>query len=225
MRQPQTFTLLTLVTLLVACGSPRTEPVPVLSEPDPAGLANTVNGTIGGWAATGTATIETQYRPSGSTDPGTFVTLSTGTVDAAGNFSITLPTAQQVAPYLQQFQQGPRQGCTGQFLQSAPSAAHFRVSSYTLRKPDNTILGYLIQENPGGYEPSKPGSYLIYRYYVTQSGTVRGTLACPTFKATLNLNLKAGWNAVVFTPTEVTPEGNVFAYTLETRAQLPAFVF
>lgn len=71
-------------------------------EPDPAGLTNRVSGVLQDWGTRGTATIETQYRPSGG-DQSQFVTLSKGTVNADGSFSLDLPSASVVAPYLVRF--------------------------------------------------------------------------------------------------------------------------
>lgn len=213
-----------LMLALVACGNVSS---PAFPEPDPAGLTNVVSGTLSNWGETGTATgtarIETQHQVD-STDPSSAVTLTTGTVSADGRFSINLPGAAQVTPYLQQFQQGPREGCTGEFKQSAPKAGYYVIDEYAIRKADGTLLGYTFESNPG-MGKLKLGDYFIDRYFVDQAGTVTGTLSCPTFKANLNLNLKAGWNAVVVTPTQLTAEGKVFAYTLTTPSKLPVSEF
>lgn len=48
------------------------------------------------------------------------------------------------------------------------------------------------------------------------------TLACPTFRSTLNVTLQPGWNAVVRTVKTV---GAPFDTTLETRVTLRPSVF
>lgn len=146
-------------------------------------------------------------------------------VDADGRFSLTLPNAATLAPYLTPFQQGPREGCAGEFKQSAPNAGHFTISGYALRRSDGSSIGFLVQERPRTGDTPQPGDYFIQRIYSSRAGTVTGTLACPTFQATLNLNLKAGWTAAVFTYDAVTPDGKASAYTLSTPAQLPPTQF
>lgn len=193
-------------------------------EPDASGLTTRVTGTIEGWGTRGTATIETQYQPSGE-GADKFVTLSKGTVNADGSFAIELPSASAVAPYLVRFQQSPREGCTGFFNQSVPEARHFAVNDYALRRTDGSYIGFLTQDNPGRSNPLKAGDYFIERLYADQAHTVTGTLSCPTYKITLNLNLKQGWNAVVNTVNAVNAEGKITANTIATVSKLPASKF
>jgi len=196
----------------------------VPARPDPAGLTGQVSGTIEDWGNRGAATIEAQYQPP-STDASKFVTLSKGTVNADGSFSLELPSASAVAPYLVAFQQSPREGCTGAFTQSAPTAKHFGVNDYALRRADGSYIGFLVQDNPGQGATLKAGDYFIERLYADQAHTVTGTLACPSYKITLNLDLKQGWNAVVNTVNGVDAEGRITANTISTVSKLPPSKF
>ncbi|WP_295822925.1 hypothetical protein [uncultured Deinococcus sp.] len=204
---------------LVACGNS----APGLPTPDPAGLTNTVSGTISGWTA-GTGTIEAQARPTPS-DASTYVTLSSAPVAASGQFSLTLPTAQAVAPYLNTFQQTPRSGCTGVFTQSVTTARQFGISTYGLKKADGSVVGYLFQNNPDMGSTLKVGDDYIVRIYADQDFTATGTLACPNNSITLKLNLKKGWNAAVNTVDAVDSAGKSISGTIETVSTLPASKF
>jgi len=221
---PKSALATTLTLLLAACNTPIGDPPSEFAEPDPAGLTNQVSGVIADWGNQGTASIEAQERPAGSERSG-YLTLSTGTVNANGSFGLTLPSAVAVTPYLNEFQQTPRVNCTGFFTQSLPGAQHYFVSDYALRRADGSYIGFLMQNNPGKGAALKAGDYLIERLYADQAHTVKGTLACPTYKITLSLNLKAGWNAVVKTVNAVNAEQQITEYTLTTVAALPASVF
>lgn len=213
------FAVLALSLSLVACGTPS----PTIPQPDPAGLTDQVSGTIQGWKD-GTATVEAQARPDPSTQA-SFVTLSSGTVNPDGTFTLTLPGAAAVEPYLNTTQQTPRTGCTGVFTQSVKTARSFGIGSFALRRADRSYIGFLTQDSPTNSTPLEAGNYFIARYYADQAFTVTGTLDCPGSKITLNLNLKKGWNAAVNTVDAVSAEGKVTANTIRTVSQLPPSKF
>ncbi|PNY79431.1 hypothetical protein [Deinococcus koreensis] len=216
---PVGLTTLTLSLGLVACGT-SSLPTP---QPDPAGLTDQVSGRVVGWTA-GTATVEAQARPEGSTQA-TDITLSSGTVGADGTFSLTLPGAAAVAPYLTPTQQTPRAGCTGVFTQSVREARLFGIGSFALRRADRSYIGFLTQDGPNNSTPLKAGNYFIVRYYADQAFTVTGTLDCPGSRISLNLNLKQGWNAAVNTVDAVSAEGRITANTISTVGLLPPSKF
>jgi hypothetical protein len=221
---PKTALAASLALALAACNTLDGDPQSGLVEPDPAGLTNQISGVIASWGAQGTATIEAQEQPAGA-DRSAYLTLSQGTVNANGSFSLTLPTAAAVAPYLDRFLQTPRPNCTGFFTQSVPDARHYVVNDYALRRADGSYIGFLVQDNPGKGNTLKAGDYFIERIYADQAHTVTGSLACATFKITITLNLKPGWNAMVDTVNAVNAEGQITQYTLSTVATLPASTF
>lgn len=216
---------LSLSILLAACDgqSPVPQPEP---QPDAAVTASVITDKIAnGWKAGTTGRISVVHYPTNQVTDA--VVLTSAVVDGQGNFSLPLPTGAQVAPYLVEYQTTPRTDCTGYFTSSVPGAKHYNVNFYLLEDTTNNkvISRAFLQNNPGFTGDFKVGDYLIERIYADQAHTVTGTLSCPTFRSTLNLNLKAGWNAVVDTVDAVNAEGRIRDQTIRSVTSLPANVF
>lgn len=216
---------LSLSVLIASCGGQSSTPQPEF-QPDAAVTASVITDKVVGWTAGRTGRISVvEYSNNNVADA---VVLTSAAVDAQGNFSLTLPTGAQVAPYLVEYQTTPRDGCTGFFTSSVPGATHYNVDTYLLEDTTtNKVLSRnFVQNNPGfSGSQNKVGDYFIERVYAAQSHTVTGTLSCPTFRATLNLNLKAGWNAVVDTVDALAADGSIRDYTIKSVTTLPANLF
>lgn len=216
---------LSLSILLAACNgqSSVSQPEP---QPDAAVTAYVITDKIvNGWTMGTTGRISVVHYPTNQVTDA--IVLTSAVVDGQGNFSLPLPSGVQVAPYLVEYQTTPRTDCTGYFTSSVPGAKHYNVNTYLLEdNANNKVLSRaFIQNNPGFTGEFKVGDYVIERIYADQAHTVTGTLSCPTFRATLNLNLKAGWNAVVNTVDAVNAEGRIRDQTVRSVTSLPANEF
>lgn len=214
---------LALSALLASCTTGTTAQPP--AAPDPAVTARVITDQIVNWPAGHLGRLSVAEYPDGTA--ASAITLASATVDGQGRFSLTLPGGDQLAPYMNRYQITPRDGCTTHFTSSVPTATHYTLSRYALE--DTTagkVLSYrFAQNNPDFTGTVKPGDYFIERVYAEQAHTVTGTLDCPTFRSTLNVNLQPGWNAVVRTVKTVGADGAPFDTTLETRTTLPPSVF
>lgn len=214
---------LALSAVLASCTtSPIVDPP---AAPDPAVTASVITDQIVNWPAGHLGRLSVAEYPDGTA--ASAVTLASAAIDGQGRFSLTLPSGERLAPYMNRYQITPREGCTSHFTSSVPTATHYTLSRYALE--DTTagkVLSYrFAQNNPDFTGTVKPGDYFIERVYADQAHTVTGTLACPTFSSTLNVTLKPGWNAVVRTVKTVGADGAPFDTTLETRLNLPPSVF
>lgn len=216
---------LSLSVILASCGGqsdiPQVDP-----EPDAAVTTNLITDKVVGWnAATAGRISVVEYPTSNVADA---VVLTSAVIDAQGNFKLPLPTGAQVAPYMVEYQTTPRTGCTSYFTSSVPGAKHYNVASYMLEDTTNNKLltrGF-VQNNPSfDGRQAKVGDYFIERIYAEQAHTVTGTLSCSDFRITLNLKLRAGWNAVVNTVDALDSEGLIRDFTIKSVTTLPSNVF
>ncbi|UQN06255.1 hypothetical protein [Deinococcus sp. QL22] len=193
--------------------------------PDPALTAGVITDKVVTWTPGTLGRLSVVEYP--TTNVADAKVLASAPIDAQGNFSLTLPTAADVAPYLNRYQTTPREGCTGFFTQSLPNATHYTVDEYMLENTTtNKVLTRDFEQSNLSYNgKAVQGDYFIERIYTAQAHTVTGTLSCPTFSTTLNLNLKVGWNAVVRTINSANAEGEMRNSTVTSPTTLPVSVF
>ncbi len=123
--------------------------------------------------------------------------LTTGTIDANGNFSITLPdntTMDAVATTVQL-----DSGCTATpaDLKIASTYAGIYANASSSTQLGSIVYGAVLPTNT---TPFPTTLKQVMRYYADKDATITGTCANETY----NLNLKRGWNKIY--RTVVTPQ-------------------
>lgn len=188
--------------LLTACGGP-TSPTgttqPTTNTPVATTQPTTINGTIAGYTG-GTASIDLRNT--------TNATIATGSVSATGTFTLTLPSALAITPYLASTKETDfvpigQYTCTGNFLISNPASKMFGLGSlYIGANPYTTVQTDYSSAN----QTTETASRFLW-LYTDQATTVGGTQACTktdieageyssTINVTFTMPLQVGWNLV-----------------------------
>ncbi|AWN21883.1 hypothetical protein DKM44_00385 [Deinococcus irradiatisoli] len=137
------------------------------------------------------------------------VTLSSAPIDAAGRFTLPLPSAQTLAPQLVSslVPDLPR-SCTNTVGASDPAARFYMLSGLSAFPQGGTDKAALTLISQTAGDPGQDPRQLDKRVliYASADTRVQGELRCPLSapggqaaeaSATYALNLKAGWNYAV----------------------------
>ena len=203
--------LLSLTAILVAC------PANSGTTPPPSGGNNTntaptsISGTVQGWNS-GAGVVEllpSSYADKSATNPA----LSSGTINADGSFSVALPSAAAVTPYLSTFTNtfSPGSSCTGGFTSSTAGAQGLGISLLNVRQNGK----YVTSLSPTVTTSQTSGNTLTLTatskvwLYVNAATTLSGQISCTstsgsttsTAKLSVNAALNQGWNVLVETLT------------------------
>ncbi|ULH15520.1 hypothetical protein MF271_16660 [Deinococcus sp. KNUC1210] len=203
MNKPLLYAALALTSaLLAACGDTSVTTPPA----QPVVAPTAVSGTLSSWTG-GAGTMELLADDTASKSASNPV-LSTGALAADGSFSVALPAAAAVQPYLvpakSVFVNSSAATCSGTFSSSDAGAQAF--ASYRL---DVRVNGtYVTSAEPVSFSDQSSGTNLqgttVYRFwvYADRATTLGGQQDCTnsqpglnvTSHATMNAALSAGWN-------------------------------
>ncbi|GGQ99297.1 hypothetical protein [Deinococcus ruber] len=223
--------LASLTAVLVACPqnsttTPPTNPVPT--------TPTSISGTVQSWNG-GTGAVEllaSPYADKSASNPA----LSTGTINADGTFSVALPSAATVTPYISDigsqaasllfFASG---SCSGNLPSSDGSARGTVLNLLDIRQNGNystSIAAIDLKDNSVNGNLALDGTAKVW-VYVDRPTTLNGGITCITkgtnFNVTEHLNANAvlsqGWNVLSQTlnvfaaanSSEVTVENHVTA--------------
>ncbi len=169
------------------------------SDGGPLGDSPTISGQVQGWTLGATA-LDVSLDNAHET---TNATVTSGTVDTTGHFSITLPGAAAVASSLgaTDFSMD-YSGCDSNspVTLSPPTvlsaSAQFNVSSTTKNSEGTfTTEGELTR---GATAPAANGQYtlnIVYSYF-NEDATASGTLLCGAELITVSVAVQKGWNTL-----------------------------
>ncbi|ULH15841.1 hypothetical protein MF271_04180 [Deinococcus sp. KNUC1210] len=223
--------LASLTAVLVACpqNSTTTPPTnPVLTAP------TSISGTVQGWNG-GTGAVEllaSPYADKSASNPA----LSTGTISADGTFSVALPSAAGVTPYISDIVSQASSllffaptSCNGNLPSSDGSARGTVVNLLDIRQNGSystSIAAIDLKDNSANNNLALDGTAKIW-IYADRATTLNGTITCTTkgtnFNVTEYLNTNAvlsqGWNILSQTlnvsasanSSEVTVENHITA--------------
>jgi len=180
------FVLPLTLALITACNGANT--------PANATQPTTVSGTIAGYTG-GAASIDLKANS----------TIATGSVNTSGAFTVTLPAASTLTPYLSTINENDlytatNQTCTGSLTNSNPAAKVFGFDSLSIGSTEyNTVQ---VVSNESTFTTTINGYLWLY---IDQAATFSGTKTCTgtvangytaTTKVTYMVPLKVGWNLI-----------------------------
>lgn len=193
MKKSLPLTALTLGLLLSACNTATTPP-PTAPEP-----VTTLSGHVAQGSGAGSVKLNT---PAG-------VTLTQGNLDASGNFSIDLPTADKLSGELVTADQAlSKVGCSGTLNSSVPAAQGFGVASLALtRGPlSDDILPMSVNVTSFLGIPMSANADGRVWLYTDQPTTLTGTVDCTKIvnagvpiSIAVNVTTAKGWNMLRLT--------------------------
>ncbi|MFC6659120.1 hypothetical protein [Deinococcus multiflagellatus] len=158
----------------------------VVKAPGNAVSATSIQGNVTGIPYAGTALLATNDD---------FDSQNPGTLSASGTLSLTLTKAPDVAS----FALVPTSGNACTFTGTA--STNPRVSLFyglDILGAQGDVLGSVTEAVVAG----APSGSFIARLYSGAAATIKGAVACGTDTISLDLTLQAGWNAVVYTPSD-----------------------
>ncbi|WP_045234234.1 hypothetical protein [Deinococcus pimensis] len=175
------------------------------SYPAKAATVTTVTGSVSSWSR-GAATARL-------TDDTGATTLASGSVNAAGQLTLTLPSGATVAPYLSAYTSADLSdgsGCTGSVTASDQQAGIFEMTSLdavqnSVKVSELDPTTYSVVDNSDTrFEISINGRAWYYADRpVKLSGNVNCAVTGGALSAKLDVNLSPGWNAVGVTGSYV----------------------
>jgi hypothetical protein len=177
-----------LVALLGGCG-------------DGAALGDspTLTGQVQSWAL-GATTIGVSLDNAHET---TNQVVASGTLDATGQFSVTLPGAAAVESSLAatDFSMG-NGGCDPSYsVTLSPATLRSATAQFNVSSTTHTSAGTFTTEGDltlGATAPSANGPYgltILYAYF-SADGTASGKLLCGAGTTTVNIDVSEGWNTL-----------------------------
>ncbi|WP_425147433.1 hypothetical protein [Deinococcus sp.] len=191
--------LASLTAVLVACPQSVTPPAG-------GGGISSISGTVSGWTS-GAGIIEllaSPYNDKSATNPA----LSRGVINADGTFSVALPSAAVVTPYLSAIAGSFSSGssCSGGFTSSAAGALGLVTDLLDVRQNGvytTSIEPYTSTDQSAGNTVTVVSTSKLW-VYVNTPTTLSGQINCTTtssgitFSVRLNANapLNQGWNVL-----------------------------
>lgn len=156
-----------------------------------------LTGTIEGW------TEGSGYKLAATivTFPVSTVPLSTGTVDATGRFTISLPTQEAVTPRLADAPQlgGGFGNCSAR-PEIKPMELKTAYLFLTAQKSGAADISIVLTNVQKGNNPTRSDTGVTF-LYADRSGSITGKSSCDTGGDTTSieyaLNLQEGWNSVL----------------------------
>jgi hypothetical protein len=190
----------------------------------PAADVSTINGTAQNYTL-GAGTVKLLAN-GGGTESLSNPALSSAPIRAAGVFSLSLPSAASVAPYLSTTAPGTttQPGCTGSVNESDPAARTYGVSTLSV---GNTVLTS-TQVTSTASGASASGKLWVY---FDRPSTLNGTLSCTdatsgvttTSRTTFNTAFRQGWNVVTLSGTSTsTPTSSTTTVTATLASDGPS---
>ena len=163
---------------LVACGSPAGY----------LGAEPTLSGQIQGWSRGSDFVLQ------GNVLAGTtLMAVATAPIDAMGNFSITLPGAATLTPYLTPQHvdtSQPIPGCSGSNVQISPQ--DFSTLALQLKAVSGTTK---LSVTHGSKTPNVVNVGYIYSdVALTETGSVSCMFSTTTIQETIDIHFGVGWN-------------------------------
>ena len=123
------------------------------------------------------------------------MTLSSAPIDASGNFSITLPGAAALAPYLQEQHLDPSKpipGCTSVDLHISPQDV---AAAILVLKAVNGSSTLNVDYNDGLAPATNVVTYTYVDRDIDETGNVSCTINTTSFAESINIHFGTGWNA------------------------------
>ena len=193
--------LLSLTAVLVAC------PQPVTPAPSP----TAISGTVQSWNK-GAGSVELLAYPAkdkGASNPA----LATGDIKADGTFSVPVPSAAAVTPYLSPLvtSVSTDSSCTGSFSSSTPGTQSFGVDELDIRQ-SGAYTTSIVSVNAADQSTSTTATIVITGklwIYVDKTTTLSGQTNCASSadgltlsgQLSANAQLNQGWNILAETFT------------------------
>lgn len=166
-----------------------------------------LSGTAEGWTQ-GVATIAAEQFDG---DGNVVFTFAEGEVGADGRFSLELPESVPDAQ-LSEVTTGEDLGCTTAGV--TVSTGSYRAAGFgelSVRQ-GGVDLGFLSLSSSysfAAYESNAVGDVFVSREYADRAVAVTGECTFDGAQDSFEMSLQPGWNAVSYTVTGVTPEGNI----------------
>jgi len=193
--------LLLVSAALAACGTPSSTIDPLPTGVTPTAISGTLNGWTGGAATV--ALLADDTRAQGAGNPA----LSTGTLNADGSFTLALPGAEQVKPFLiptANLFVASNPNCLGQFTSSNAAAQGFVAYRLDVQKNGASVMSAEPFSFTDQSDAQNVNGTVVNRFWVysDQATMLGGQQTCSAsangvitgLQAKMNANLHAGWN-------------------------------